>query len=90
VADWTVVKAWDHEPEPGSEREFAKSFLVSEGDREFHVTLEWVSRTAVGANAAGHAARRLLTTILENEEPPPRRVLVEPDGSYAVMEPGPP
>jgi hypothetical protein len=87
VADWEVVKAWNHEAAPGSDHAFAKSFVVSDGDGEFEVTLEYASRTAVGVNAAGHAARRLLMTLLEQEPTPPRRVLVDPDGNYTVIEP---
>jgi hypothetical protein len=87
VADWKVVKAWNHEADPGGGRDVAKTFVVSDEGREFQITLEYTGRTAVGENAAGHAARRLLMTVLEQEETPPRRVLVDPDGSYTVIDP---
>src|SRR4051794_31404607 len=56
VADWKVVKAWNHEADPGGGRDVAKTFVVSDEGREFQITLEYTGRTAVGENAAGHAA----------------------------------
>ena len=48
VADWKVVKAWNHEADPGGGRDVAKTFVVSDEGREFQITLEYTSRTAVG------------------------------------------
>jgi hypothetical protein len=80
---WKIDRAWDVEPVPGSDRDYAKTFVLSNGKDEVQTTVEYASR----ANDAGPAAaERIVRTFLAGPDTPPRRILVARDGSFSAIE----
>jgi hypothetical protein len=40
VALWKITSAWEHELPPGSDRDFARSFTLSDGEHEVQTTVD--------------------------------------------------
>ena len=83
MAFWKITSAWEHELPPGSDRAFARSFTLSDGEREAQSTVEF-ARPSRGAGP--NEARYALAAYVDVENPPPRRLLVSRDGRVSVVE----
>ena len=73
MALWKITSAWEHELPPGSGRDFARSFTLTDGAREVQTTVEFARPSGkAGANEARYA----LADYVDLVERPPRRLLV--------------
>jgi ribosomal protein S9 len=86
VGRWTIKNEWGHDPDSGTDREFAYSFrLDSDAEQGRQITVEWASGGVAGsASAARQAIGRYLGDAHRH---PPRRLLVDRDGRVQVVEP---
>ena len=75
MALWKMTSAWEHELPPGSDRDFAQSFTLSDGKREVQTTVEYVRPSG---KVSPTEARYALAAYVDLVEPPPRRLLVSP------------
>ncbi len=73
MALWKITSAWEHELPPGSDCDFARSFTLSDGEREVETTVEFARPSG---KAGPNEARYALAAYLDLVEPPPRRLLV--------------
>ena len=83
MALWKITSAWEHELPPGSDRDFGRSFWLSDGEREVQTTVEF-ARPSGGAGP--NEARYALAAYVDVEDPPPRRLLVGRDKRVSVVE----
>jgi hypothetical protein len=83
MALWKITSAWNHEPQPGSDRDFARSFTLSDGEHEVRSTVEFARPSG---QAGPNEARYALDGYVDLEEPPPRRLLVGRDKRVSVEE----
>ena len=73
MALWKITSAWEHELPPRSDRDFARSFTLSDGAREVQTTVEFA---LASGKAGANEARYALADYVDLVEPPPRRLLV--------------
>ena len=83
LALWKITSAWNHAPQPGADRDFARTFTLSDGAREVRSTVEF---TRSSRKAGPNEARYTLDAYVDLEEPPPRRLLVGRDERVSVDE----
>jgi hypothetical protein len=83
MALWKITSAWEQEPQPGSDRDFARSFTLSDGKREVQSTVEFARPSR---RAGPYEARYALAAFVDHEEPPPRRLLVSRDERVSVVD----
>ena len=83
MALWKITSAWEQEPQPGSDCDFARSFTLSDGKREVQSTVEFARPSG---RAGPNEARYALADFVDLEESPPRRLLVSRDEGVSVLE----
>ena len=83
MAYWKITGAWEHELPPGSDRDYVRSFTLSDGEREAETTVEFARPSR---RAGPNEARYALAAYVDVEDPPPRRLLVSRDVGVSVVE----
>jgi hypothetical protein len=84
MAVWKVVRAWDHPPVTGTDRDYARSFALTDGKVDTQATVEFAAGGSYPRIAM--AAADVLKPYLEKEAKPPRRLVVARDGSISVSD----
>ena len=80
---WQVEHSRDVEPEPGTDRDYAREYeLRHEDGGKAKTTVEF----AAPSNGSANVAMRALRPWLANDDVPPRRLLVGPDGEARAPE----
>lgn len=84
MAVWEVINAWDHAPVGGADRDYARSFMLTDGKVDTQATVEF----AAGGSypKIERAAADVLKPYLESEAKPPRKLVVARDGSVSVSD----
>jgi hypothetical protein len=85
MTKWHVENAWMHDPRPGSDRDYAKSFVLSDGRRSIELTVEYAAPSSL---AGSKHAEGIVRTFLDDDSPP-RLVLVDRQGQVTIIEPAP-
>ena len=75
---WKIEKAWDCAPVPGSDREYARAFILTRGTQRTETTIEFA---AGGRSGSARLALNALRPYLPNESSPPRRLIVNRGGA---------
>jgi hypothetical protein len=77
---WKKVDGWGHEPRPGSDLDYAKTFVLSDGEK----TIETIVEFAAPSSTAGPKEAERVLKIFLSMETPPRRVRVSSNGEVSV------
>ena len=76
---WRIVKDWGADPSPGSDRDFAWTFVIERaGGHTRQVTVEFAE--AGDADKSQVGARTALVSFLGDDDPP-HRIVVERSGN---------
>ena len=79
---WAITKSWPCGPAPGSDRDAAFAFTISDGRETRQSTVEY----ATPSTRAGLEQARLILAPFLDAETPPRRFVVARDGSFRIAE----
>jgi hypothetical protein len=78
-----VRRSSDVLPEPGSDRDYARTYFLTRDGEETQTTVEFARGRRRGSP---HRAVVALRAFLGSEDKPPRRLLVNRDDSVSILE----